>query len=338
MERRKRPRERCRIFQTRNRPTKCTACTSGRWYYFVPPTDLSDRKTSRRATGLVGYQHLAQNGESVAEETWKTDAEGKSAITSDLPAGASAPSSESRDRFGKGVGKMLQSYWTDTQHTQHVIRVPVSESMRGGFLLRVTYVRENRAYLSQMHVDVPWSNKHLDVKWERFVSKLQPGVKETWTAIVTGPDAEKATAEMVAGLYDASLDAFLPHQWLQRLEVFRTEQVRLNLRFENDLKTLQYYHFGWQVPYVDEQLSYRHLPPDIAYSMQMYFGGGGGRGAGGRMAPMAARALGDEAGNADRMEAKDGDVLQNFSAGAELEKAKEPSALGVHLLRNLLST
>ena len=70
--------------------------------------------------------------------------------------------------------------------------------MRGGFTVRVTQVRENRAYLTSRHVDVPWTNKNLTVKWERFVSKLEPGKKETYTAIITGPDAKKAVAEMVA--------------------------------------------------------------------------------------------------------------------------------------------
>jgi uncharacterized protein YfaS (alpha-2-macroglobulin family) len=172
--------------------------------------------------------------------------------------------------------KILKSYRTDAKTTQQVIRFPVSEALRGGFQLRVTYVRENRAYLSQMRVDVPWSNKDLNLKWERFVSKLQPGAKETWTAVVTGPDAEKAAAEMVAALYDASLDAFAPHNWLQSFGVFRTDYSRFSSRFENQLKSLQYFHFGWQTPYVDEQLTHRHFPPEIVNAAGMIYGRGRG--------------------------------------------------------------
>ena len=105
--------------------------------------------------------------------------------------------------------------------------------MRGGFTLRVTYVRENRAYLNQRIIDVPWTNKKLALKWEHFVSKLGPAQKETFTAVVTGPDAKKAVAEMVAGLYDASLDAYLPHNWMQAFSVFRHEVMRVNSQFEN---------------------------------------------------------------------------------------------------------
>ena len=82
--------------------------------------------------------------------------------------------------------------------------------------MRVTMVRENRAYLHARKIEVPWKNKDLTVQWERFRSKLEPAQQETWTAVVRGADSVKAAAEMVATLYDASLDAFAGHQWMQR--------------------------------------------------------------------------------------------------------------------------
>ena len=110
-------------------------------------------------------------------------------------------------------GEVVEAYWTDADRTQVPIRFAVSDEHRGGFQVRVTFVRNNRTYLVTRRVDVPWSNKNLTIKWEHFVSKLTPGGRETWTAVITGPDAETAVAEMVAGMYDASLDAFAPHTW-----------------------------------------------------------------------------------------------------------------------------
>lgn len=89
-------------------------------------------------------------------------------------------------------GKPLRSYWTKGDSTQELIEQPVTEDLRGGFTLRVTYVRENRAYFNEHIVEVPWDNKRLTVQWETFRSKLQPGQKETWTAVLTGPDAISA--------------------------------------------------------------------------------------------------------------------------------------------------
>src|SRR5262249_43754672 len=117
-------------------------------------------------------------------------------------------------------GKLLQRFWTKPAQTQVLIRQKVTEAMRGGFQVRVTMVHENRAYLESHRVEVPWSNKELKVRWERFTSKLEPGQKVTWTAIVTGPDAKKAAAEMVATLYDESLDAYRPHSWHDEFHVF----------------------------------------------------------------------------------------------------------------------
>ena len=65
------------------------------------------------------------------------------------------------------------------------VKKAVGEEDRGGFTMRVTQVRENRAYFNERVVSVPWNNKQLALKWEHFTSKLEPGKKETWTAVVT---------------------------------------------------------------------------------------------------------------------------------------------------------
>ena len=39
-------------------------------------------------------------------------------------------------------GKILQSFWTEKNATQHLLKVPVKEEMRGGFTVRVTQVRD----------------------------------------------------------------------------------------------------------------------------------------------------------------------------------------------------
>jgi uncharacterized protein YfaS (alpha-2-macroglobulin family) len=167
-------------------------------------------------------------------------------------------------------GKTLQSYWTDAQVTQALIKQAVKEEMRGGFTLRVTMVRENRAYLTSHHVNVPWTNKDLTVKWEHFTSKLGPGQKETWTAVITGPDAKKAVAEMVATLYDQSLDAYLPHNWLHHFGVFRQDHSRVHTQFENMVKPFQYLQGQWPHNYKEVQITYRALPQDIVANLRGY--------------------------------------------------------------------
>lgn len=166
--------------------------------------------------------------------------------------------------------KIIQSYWTSADKTQQVIKQAIDESMRGGLALRVTYVRENRAYLESRIIDVPWTNKNLQVKWERFVSKLEPGKKETWTAVITGPDARKAVAEMVATLYDASLDAYLPHHWARHFNVFPRTYPSWNMYFENHLVFLQHVTGAWGQAYVSVDERYRAFPANITQNLWNY--------------------------------------------------------------------
>ncbi|OHB65115.1 MAG: hypothetical protein A2168_08520, partial [Planctomycetes bacterium RBG_13_50_24] len=172
-------------------------------------------------------------------------------------------------------GKLLRAWWTDPNRTQEVIEEEITEDMRGGFTLRATYVRENRAYLNERIVNVPWTNKQLTIQWERFRSLLEPGQEEVWTAVITGPDAGKAVAEMVAGMYDASLDQYLQHAWMQSFAGFRSESPRLESRFQNGVITLSTVLSDWSVDYIYSDFFYRHFPYDIVY-MYMGWGGYGG--------------------------------------------------------------
>jgi hypothetical protein len=160
-------------------------------------------------------------------------------------------------------GKMLRSFWSDPERTQEVIEQVVTEDMRGGFTLHVTQVRENRAYLVSRRINVPWSNKRLQVRWKHFVSKLEPGQKESWTSIVSGPDANKAVAEMVATLYDESLDAFRPHTWMQSFNVFRQDRSCLQSHFQNSLQRLSSIHGRWSLGHRNASLIYRSFPVDL---------------------------------------------------------------------------
>ena len=165
--------------------------------------------------------------------------------------------------------------------------------MRGGFFLCVTYVRENRAYLISRKVEVPWTNKALAIKWERFTSKLEPAAKETWTAVITGPDAKKAVTEMVATLYDASLDTYQSHllsegmfvsisspsaygytyqaymgNWPKTFSyLFRKDSLNFKSHFANSSLSSRRFHGGWESKYEGIYWAHRCWPYLVAESM-----------------------------------------------------------------------
>jgi len=240
-------------------------------------------------------------------------------------------------------GKPLKSYWTTRNRTQELIELPVTEEMRGGFTVRVTYVRENRAYLNERVVQVPWSNKQLAIKWESFRSKLLPGQKETWSAVITAPDAKRAVAEMVAALYDASLDQYLPHHWPQAFGVFRREFDRVNGQFQNVKLDFQHIQGWWKTPSRAVNWTYRSFPPDIIANLWGYgFFAFKGRGA--TMALVAAApATADmamERQAADGLELRRKRLDENKAGlgGVESEAAPAPDLSKVTARKNLNET
>ncbi len=165
-------------------------------------------------------------------------------------------------------GRMLQRFWTPADTTQTQIRQTITEALRGGFTLLVTFVRDNRAHLTVRPVQVPWRDRELTLRWSRFTSRLRPGQQETWALEIQGPpgqaaEAERRAAEMVATLYDASLDAFVPLQWPDRFEVFRQESPAISTTFLNRLEPFQAWTSWQRPPPFAVELTYRHFPPEL---------------------------------------------------------------------------
>lgn len=92
-------------------------------------------------------------------------------------------------------------------------KIKLTEQHRGGMNFSWLYIHENRVYNLDKKIDIPWSNKDLQLEWATHRDKLQPGASEEWTLTIKGNKREKVAAELLAGMYDASLDAFKPHSW-----------------------------------------------------------------------------------------------------------------------------
>ena len=90
---------------------------------------------------------------------------------------------------------------------------PATEADRGGFGVYHFFVKNNRFYSVSNNVNIPWSNKDLQITYETFRDKTLPGSEEKWKLKITGYKKEKLAAEMLAGMYDESLDQFKPHSW-----------------------------------------------------------------------------------------------------------------------------
>ncbi|MDR1983329.1 MAG: carboxypeptidase-like regulatory domain-containing protein [Prevotellaceae bacterium] len=90
------------------------------------------------------------------------------------------------------------------------------------FAVNFISINNNRLYQSQQVIKPHEDKKNLDISLVTFRDKLQPGEKEQWKLRIKSPTGEKTMAEMVASLYDASLDAFVMHDWQKDFAQSRT--------------------------------------------------------------------------------------------------------------------
>ncbi len=109
--------------------------------------------------------------------------------------------------------EITSKQWLMLNDEQRVIEIPIEEKHRGNLAVHFSFIKQNRFYHFDNQITVPWTNKELTISIETFRDKLQPGAKEEWRLKLSGKNSDKIAAEMVAGMYDASLDAFVPHAW-----------------------------------------------------------------------------------------------------------------------------
>jgi Bacterial Alpha-2-macroglobulin MG10 domain/Alpha-2-macroglobulin family/MG2 domain len=89
----------------------------------------------------------------------------------------------------------------------------VTEADRGGLGISDVFVKDNRLYTHLSTVQVPWTNKELQIRYATFRDKTEPGAEEKWAVTIGGYKGGQVSAEVLASMYDASLDQFAPHDW-----------------------------------------------------------------------------------------------------------------------------
>lgn len=112
-----------------------------------------------------------------------------------------------------GNDGVLKREWLTISRGQKMIGIPVKEEYRGGIAYNLVFVKESRLISAEKYLGVPYTDKMLDISFETFRDKLKPGDKEEWRLKIKGKNGDKAMAEMVATMYDASLDAIKDHGW-----------------------------------------------------------------------------------------------------------------------------
>ncbi len=142
-----------------------------------------------------------------------------------LLASADGPLSVFMD-IGRG-GKVQSGSWKElTGWSEETVEV--QEADRGNKFFLFNLIRYNRIYSNKLLLSVPWSNKLLKIELQTFRDKLLPGQEEEWRLRISGPNSDSVAAEVLAAMYDASLDQFAAENW--GFNLFETYGLPYNFR------------------------------------------------------------------------------------------------------------
>lgn len=87
------------------------------------------------------------------------------------------------------------------------------EEYGSGLLLTYAWVKEGRTYTHSTTIKRPLPVKDLKVSWVTFRDQLTPGQQEEWTLHVAHTDGTPAQAQLMATMYDKSLDQLAQNNW-----------------------------------------------------------------------------------------------------------------------------
>ncbi|WP_348740602.1 alpha-2-macroglobulin family protein [Tenacibaculum sp. 190524A05c] len=158
--------------------------------------------------------------------------------------------------------KIVDYYYLHLDKSNTTIKVPVTNEDVGGFGIHYHFVNYNAYKGESLLINVPHTKTDLEIITKTFRDKLQPGADETWSFTIKGAQKDKVSAELLASMYDASLDQFKAHNWefnpiikpTYSFSSFTTAQhsfgnnyfrILNNRRDYIDYPTLQYDQLNW---------------------------------------------------------------------------------------------
>ncbi len=138
------------------------------------------------------------------------------------------------------------------------IEIPVYEKDLGGFVIHYSFTNFNSFKSGSLAISVPYPINELEIETSTFRDKLQPGQNETWSFKLKGNKGDKIAAELLASMYDASLDQFKLHNWqfnpIQKPIYYSYNNKRAHQSFGNEhfsVKNLSKFYPNYPQQYFD---------------------------------------------------------------------------------------
>ncbi|WP_053826793.1 alpha-2-macroglobulin family protein [Lascolabacillus massiliensis] len=109
---------------------------------------------------------------------------------------------------------LLKREWILMNNQNLTFTFPYSESYKNGLTLILTYVKDSEFYSRRVELRPEKEDEKLNVRLDVFRDRIRPGSEEEWRISVTDSKGRPAVAELLASMYDYSLDnIFQTYPW-----------------------------------------------------------------------------------------------------------------------------
>lgn len=140
-----------------------------------------------------------------------------------------------------------------------LIEIPYKKEYGDGVVATFAFVKHGEHYQRTQALRLTLPDRQLRWQWTSFRDRLHPGDREQWTLRLTTPDGTPAAANLMAVVYDASLDLLAPHHW--QLNLARYHRLR-------QCKWSTHSPYNWtyaseQLPFTMKSYTSRDLDFDI---------------------------------------------------------------------------
>lgn len=166
-------------------------------------------------------------------------------------------------------GKIVSTDEIVLNNEQKTIDFKVLEAWRGNFTVHFSAIKNNRYFGQSVITVVPYTNKQLDLSFETFRNKLLPGEDEEWTLTINNKKGEKEQAELLATLYDASLDQlYTPNSFF--LDIYQTYYGNLGWGGPVGMQSVGGYNINYNWNHI-LGMPYRYFPRMNHWGWQPYY-------------------------------------------------------------------
>ena len=109
--------------------------------------------------------------------------------------------------------KVLENRWIHFSNEIKIFDIPFKENYGAGVTVLFTFMKDGQLYTERVQLLRKETEKKLTPVLSVFRNKLLPGEKAEWTISIPESAKSKDKAELMVGMYDASLDALRAHYW-----------------------------------------------------------------------------------------------------------------------------